>query len=221
MTKTDQSFIDAILKEAPSVSAYQSSLPLIEQLIDNILTEGGSEEDEIHKFKAAMLEEFVDWNEVRIVSPDRLAKYFVKIENGDYKRTALQALLNKIFSRSGSLDYQFLMDFSSNDLEDYLTGIMELRETTIKRVILRVFKKPVPPITTEHEVILELAESSLIPGSEEIKEVFKGYEIEQLESIQILLDQIVEEDASSRDDGSISTAEDFKSKTLKKLLKQT
>jgi hypothetical protein len=173
----------------------------------------------VEKLKKQMLEEFVDWNEVRIVSPDRLSKYFTNLENGEYKRTALQALLNKIFSRSGSLDYQFLMDFESNDLEDYLTGIMELREATIKRVILRVFKKPVPPITTEHEVILEVAGSSLIPGSEEIKEVFKSYEIEQLESIQLLLDQMVEEDAKSRKDDSISMAEDFNSKTLKKILK--
>jgi hypothetical protein len=219
MTDTDQTFIDALLKEAPSVDSYQSSSPLLEQLIDNILTEGGPSDEEVEKLKKQMLEEFVDWNEVRIVSPDRLSKYFTNLENGEYKRTALQALLNKIFSRSGSLDYQFLMDFESNDLEDYLTGIMELREATIKRVILRVFKKPVPPITTEHEVILEVAGSSLIPGSEEIKEVFKSYEIEQLESIQLLLDQMVEEDAKSRKDDSISMAEDFNSKTLKKILK--
>lgn len=220
MTDTDQAFVDALLKEAPSVDSYQSSSPLLEQLIDNILTEGGSSETKVDELKKQMLQEFVDWNEIRIVSPDRLSKYFYDLENGEYKRTALQALLNKIFSRSGSLDYQFLMDFESNDLEDYLTGIMELKETTIKRVILRVFKKPVPPITTEHEVVLEIAECSLIPGSEEIKEVFKNYEIEQLESIQLLLDQIVEEDAASRDDGSIPMADDFKSKTLKKILKE-
>lgn len=219
MTDKDQAFIDALLKEAPPVDTYESSSPLLEQLIDNILTEGGSSDSQVENLKKEMLEEFVDWNEIRIVSPDRLAKYFTGLENGEYKRTALQALLNKIFSRSGSLDYQFLMDFESNDLEDYLTGIMELREATIKRVILRVFKKPVPPITTEHEVILEIAGSSLIPGSEEIKEVFKSYEIEQLEGIQLLLDKIVEEDAKSRKDESIPMAEDFKSKTLKKILK--
>ena len=53
------------------------------------------------------------------------------------------------------------MDFETNDLEDYLTGIMELKESTIKRVILRVFRKAVPPVTSDHEVLLEVAGSSL------------------------------------------------------------
>lgn len=218
MNDQDKSFIDALLNESPSVDSYQSSSPLLEQLIDNILSEGGSENEAIESLKETMLQEFVDWNEVRLVSPDRLASYFEKIDDGDYKRTALQALLNKIFSRSGSLDYQFLMDFETNDLEDYLTGIMELRENTIKRIILRVFKKTVPPITTDHEVVLEIAGSSLIPGSEEIKEVFKDYEVEQLEGIQILLDAIVKEDQEGRDQSQISSVDDFNSKILKKVL---
>jgi len=218
MNDQDKSFIDALLNESPSVDSYQSSSPLLEQLIDNILSEGGSESEAIESLKETMLQEFVDWNEVRLVSPDRLASYFQKINDGDYKRTALQALLNKIFSRSGSLDYQFLTDFETNDLEDYLTGIMELRENTIKRIILRVFKKTVPPITTDHEVVLEIAGSSLIPGSEEIKEVFKDYEVEQLEGIQMLLDTIVKEDQVGRDQTQISSVDDFNSKTLKKVL---
>lgn len=217
-TETDKTFLDALLSEAPGVEAYQSSSPLLEQLIDNILNEGGPAIDEVEKIKEALLKDFVDWNELRLVSPDRLAPFFKDIYNGEYKRTALQALLNKIFSRSGSLDYQFLMDFEANDLEDYLTGIMELKESTIKRLILRVFRKAVPPVTSDHEVLLEVAGSDLIPGSEEIKDVFKDYEVEKLEGLQLILDKIVEEDFDGRDEGHMPLAEDFKSKTLKKVL---
>jgi len=220
MNDKDKTFIDALLKQAPSVEVYQSSSPLLEQLIDNILLEDGPSNEVVTTLKTGLLQEFVDWNEIRIVSSDRLASYFQELINGDYKRMALQALLNKIFSRSGSLDYQFLMDFEANDLEDYLTGIMELRENTIKRLMLRVFKKNVSPVTTDHEIVLEVAGCSLIPGSEDIKTVFKAYQVEQLEGIQLLLNKILKEDLAKREEGQMASVEDFNSPTLKNILAQ-
>ena len=55
----------------------------------------------------------------------------------------------------------------------------------------------------------------------EIKDVFKDYEVEKLEGIQLLLDQMVQEDYEGRDEAHMPLAEDFKSKTLKKVLAKT
>ena len=214
----DERFIEVLLKYAPLVEAYQSSAPLMEQLIDNILSDGEEYvEEQVRSFKQNLLEEFVDWNEVRLVAPDRLMPFFGKLANGDYKRKALQAVLNKIFSRSGSLDYQFMMDFESDDLEDYLAGIMELLEGTRKRLMLRVFRKTVNPVTTDHEVIFEKAQTEHMPGSEEFKVLFSKLSTLELEQIHRLLDKIVHEHGGLSV-GELLSPEDFHSATLTKIL---
>jgi ribosomal protein S16 len=214
----DERFIELLLAFSPVVEAYQSSAPLMEQLIDNILSDGEDFCDTtIRSFKQSILDEFVDWNEVRLVAPDRLMPFFSTLNNGEYKRKALQAILNKIFSRSGSLDYQFMMDFESDDLEDYLAGIMELREGTRKRLMLRVFRKSVNPVTTDHEVIFEKAATDHMPGSEEFKALFSKMPTLELERIHRLLDRIVHEHGGVVA-GELLSPEDFHSEILSKIL---
>ena len=53
MTDLDKSFLEALLTEAPEVEGYQSSSPLLEQLIDNIVSEGGLEMEPLTKSKRA------------------------------------------------------------------------------------------------------------------------------------------------------------------------
>lgn len=216
----DQQLIQHLLKAAPKVVAYEPSGPLLEQLIDNLLVESlGLDDKSLESFKKSLFESFVDWNEVRLVSPDRLTPFFGEGPEADYGRKVIQALLNKIFSRGGSLDHQFLMDFEAEDLEDYLAGIMEMKESTRKRLLLRVFKKNVIPATTEHEVIFEKAGIVLAPGSEEMKELFAGLESLELERIQLMLDKILAENGGD-DDGGFIDPEDFKSATLNRILKK-
>jgi hypothetical protein len=164
------------------------------------------------------MEEFVDWNEVRLVSHDRLERFFSPLNRGEYKRKALQAVLNKIFSRSGSLDYQFMMDFESEDLEDYLAGIMELEEGTRKRLMLRVFRKPVSPVTTDHEIVFEKADTEFMPGSEEMKALFAQMSTLDLERVHMLLDQMVQEHGGLVT-GVFLAPEDFNSSSLDKIIK--
>lgn len=219
LAERDQRFIELLLQHAPQVDTYQSSAPLMEQLIDNIVSDGEVyDEEKVRALKHKLMEEFVDWNEVRLVSHDRLASFFEGLNNGEYKRKALQAVLNKIFSRSGSLDYQFMMDFESEDLEDYLAGIMELQESTRKRLMLRVFRKTVSPVTTDHEIAFEKAETEFVPGSEEMKAFFAKMETTDLERIHMILDQIIVEHGGVTT-GEFIAPEDFHSKTLDEIIK--
>lgn len=212
-------FFELLLAAAPKVKEYESTGSLIDQLIDNILEESLElDEAGIEKFKSRIFEEFVDWNEVRLVSADRLVPYFGTEAAGVYCRKALQALLNKIFSRSGSLDYQFLMDFESEDLEDYLAGIMEMNEGTRKRLLLRVFKKRVSPISTDHEIIFEKAEIEVALG-DDVKNVIAEIEPLDLERLQLLLDKILGENGEV-EPGLLIQPEDFKSITLNRILKK-
>jgi hypothetical protein len=112
------------------------------------------------------------------------------------------------------------MDFEAEDLEDYLAGIMEMKESTRKRLLLRVFKKNVIPATTEHEVIFEKAGVDLAPGSEEMKELFSDLESLDLERIQLMLDKILAENGGQDDDGGFIDPEDFKSVTLTRIIKK-
>jgi hypothetical protein len=213
-----QLFIDLLLSHAPQVDIYQSSAPLMEQLIDNIISDGDVfREEVVRDLKQSLMDHFVDWNEVRLVSNDRLESFFSQLEKGDYKRKALQAVLNKIFSRSGSLDYQFMMDFESDDLEDYLAGIMELQEGTRKRLMLRVFRKAVSPVTTDHEIIFEKADTEFMPGSEEMKVMFSKMETVDLERIHMLLDLMVQEHGGIVT-GEFLSPEDFHSKSLDEIV---
>jgi len=217
----DKDFVQHLLNAAPKVEAYEPSGPLMEQLIDNLLVESlGFDAKALDAFKASLFESFVDWNEVRLVSPDRLTPFFGEGADAEYGRKVIQALLNKIFSRGGSLDHQFLMDFEAEDLEDYLAGIMEMKESTRKRLLLRVFKKNVIPATTEHEVIFEKAGVDLAPGSEEMKELFSDLESLDLERIQLMLDKILAENGGQDDDGGFIDPEDFKSVTLTRIIKK-
>jgi hypothetical protein len=217
----DKDFVQHLLSAAPKVEAYEPSGPLMEQLIDNLLVESlGFDAKALDAFKASLFESFVDWNEVRLVSPDRLTPFFGEGADAEYGRKVIQALLNKIFSRGGSLDHQFLMDFEAEDLEDYLAGIMEMKESTRKRLLLRVFKKNVIPATTEHEVIFEKAGVDLAPGSEEMKELFSDLESLDLERIQLMLDKILAENGGQDDDGGFIDPEDFKSVTLTRIIKK-
>ena len=91
-------FVEMLLQSAPNIAPYESSSSLMEQLIDNIMSDGEIySKEEIDGLKASLLEDFVDWNEIRLVSPDRLKVYFEGLNEGEYKRKVLQAVLNKIF----------------------------------------------------------------------------------------------------------------------------
>lgn len=215
--KRDLAILEVLKNKATPVEEYESNSPLLEQLIENILSEKSNDLDVSQKVQTELLNEFVDWNEIRIVASERLTPFFGVYEDGQYKVKVLQAVLNKIFSRSGSLDYQFLLDFEQDDLEDYLSGIMELNESTRKRLLLRVFKKKVLPVTTDHEIIFEIVGSTFVPGDEVMKELFSGLELGQLEGIKQLLDQIIDEAGPSEE---ILDESNFKSKTLQKILSE-
>lgn len=215
--KRDKAFLDELLKKSKRVSIPESGGSLIENMIDTILLERGEDPTAIDKLKSELMKEFVDWNEIRLVSPDRLEGFFEKLGNGDYKRKVVQALLNKIFSRSGSLDFQFLLDFETDDLEDYLSGIMEMSEETRKLLLVRVFKKNILPISTEHEVIFEMVGTTYSPGDEQMKETFSQLDPEELEGIKNLLDIVLNEQGRM----DYENVEDVKvkSKTLNAILK--
>jgi hypothetical protein len=111
-----------------------------------------------------------------------------------------------------------MMDFESEDLEDYLAGIMELKEGTRKRLMLRVFRKSVVPVTTDHEIVFESAQTDQLPGSEEFKAPFLALEINGLERIHAILDQMVAEHGGITP-GEFLSPEDFNSETLNGILK--
>jgi hypothetical protein len=211
--KRDAKLVEVLQEKALPIKAYDSTLPILEQIIEAILVENEETVNKSQKIKKKLMEEFVDWNELRIVGVERLSPFFQGLSVPDYKLKVLQAVLNKIFSRSGSLECQFLNDFDKSDLEDYLTGIMELKESTRKMLILNVFKKPVLPFVSDHEVIFENCDTTFIPGDDSMVELFEEVEIAKLEGMRLLFDKILIESIESDTD-------DFKSATLSEILKE-
>jgi len=195
--KKDTIFLDHLVSNAKKVKAYESNLSVLEQIIENILSEGESNKPKLDQIFQDLKDYFVDWNEVRIVPIDRLEKFFEGFKEGAYKLKVIQAILNKIFSRTGSLDYKFLIDFEADALEDYLAGIMEMKEDTRKRIILRVFKKSVIPVREEHERIFEKVGTTFSVGDEEMKKAFSKYSLETLEGIKDYLDTVLSKHMSS------------------------
>ncbi|MBF0243763.1 MAG: hypothetical protein HQL31_00635 [Planctomycetes bacterium] len=124
-------------KTAPSPNSKKYA-SILEEALAFIIKEKEADRSIFWSLRDSLMDDFVDWNEVRIASPDRLEKAFAKLKNGESKRKVIQALLNKIFSRSGSLDHQFMLDFSSEALEDYLAGVMEMNEKTRAALIEKV-----------------------------------------------------------------------------------
>ncbi|MBF0196447.1 MAG: hypothetical protein HQL32_01995 [Planctomycetes bacterium] len=216
--KRDSLFLKALIERAPRVSLYESTANLLEQIIDNILSEREEDDSMIQGVKDKLLVEYVDWNEIRLVSPDRLAVFFEALVDGEYKRKVLQAFLNKIFSRTGSLEHSFLNDFEDSDLDDYLAGIMEMREETRKRILLRVFKRHILPISVDHEVIFEIAETTYYPGDEDMKAAFSALSLEELEGVKLLLDEVLSQNKGEIDE--LAPAESFESPLLGEILKE-
>jgi hypothetical protein len=211
--KRDIKLVEILREKSLEVNLENSSLPILEQIIECIMLEHEDTPEKSLEIKKKLMEEFVDWNEVRIVREERLEPFFNDLQNPKYKLKVLQAVLNKIFSRSGSLEYQFLLDLEKGDLEDYLTGIMELNESTRKMLILKVFKKAVLPFTTDHEVIFETFCTEFHPGDDSMMSLFEEVEIEILEGMRLLFDQILIENEESNSD-------DFSSPTLSKIIKE-
>lgn len=209
--KRDSLFIEVLAQNAVKVDPYESTDPILEQIIECVLDQDESDLNVVKEVKNQLLVDFVDWNEVRIVTKERLSPSLKKLTHNDYKVKVLQAVLNKIFSRTGSLECQFLLDFEKNDLEDYLTGIMELTEYSRKRLILRVFKKHVLPFTSDHEVIFETFGSQFVIGDTSMIELFEPYDEVQLQGILELLNTII---------GENKGGDEFSSATLTKFIKK-
>ena len=211
--KRDVKLVEVLREKALEVNLENTSQPVLEQIIECIMLENEDTPAKSHKIKKKLMQEFVDWNEVRIVREERIGPFFGDLQEPEYKLKVLQAVLNKIFSRSGSLEYQFLLDFEKGDLEDYLTGIMELKESTRKMLILKVFKKAILPFTTDHEVIFETCSTTFHPGDDAMISLFEDIEIEKLEGMRLLFDKILSENDESNSD-------EFNSSTLNKIIKE-
>ncbi len=188
--KPETRLLEFLLKNAPEIHEYDSARPLLEQIIENIFLESVASAQDAADLIGELLTSFVDWNEVRIVAPERLLPHFEGVANGDYKIKAMQAFLNKIFSRSGSLDYQFLLEFDLGGLEDYLSGVMEFREKTRKLILLRVFRMPVLPYTIDHEKMLEKIGVEISMGDERVRKEYLQYTTLQLEGMLRVLEQM-------------------------------
>lgn len=190
--KKDLDLVAILAAKARKTAAHQSSQPLLEQVLETMLGEREKDAEAALKAMARLLKEFVDWNEVRIVSQDRLLPFLEDLWGGAYKAKVVQAFLHKIFSRSGSLDVQFMLDLEQEALEDYLAGIMEMREGTRKILLLRIFHKQVLPFTMDHELIFERVGTNFVFGDEEMKGLFAPFDTGALEGILHLLDGILE-----------------------------
>ena len=215
--KRDKSFLDLLLKKSKKAPLAENNGTLLENILDTIMSEKDADPGLTGKTKSELLREFVDWNEIRLVAPYRLLNFFEKHSTGEYKRKVVQALLNKIFSRSGSLDYQFLLDFEGDALEDYLSGIMEMNEETRKLLLVRVFRRPILPISSEQEAVFQMAGTTYVAGDEVMKETFSKLQPEELEGIKALFDQIMSEQGIVPE-GEGETV-DIKSKTLLSIMR--
>lgn len=189
--KKDQEFFDLLLKQSKKVRIPERTGSLLEQIVDVILSEDEKKATLAEETRDKLTTQFVDWNEIRIVMPDRLQPFFSVHKNGDYKLKAVQAVLNKIFSRSGSLAHQFLLDLEIEALEDYLAGIMELSESTRKNIILEAFSLPILPVTLDHEIIFERVGTSYAIGDETSKKIFAELSPEELLGVKQTLDSVL------------------------------
>lgn len=188
--KKDAELFEIIIAKSRSSQPYHSTRPLMEQIIENILLENEKNPASPQKTMEMLLKEFVDWNEVRVVTMERLLPFFKNIESGEAKAKSLQAFLNKIFSRSGSLECQFLLELDVDALEDYLAGIMEFKEGTRKTIIIRVFKKSIFPFTMDHEIVFERVGTMFSIGDEQMRAHFAQFSPEGLEGAYQFLNSV-------------------------------
>ncbi len=190
--KKDSQFLEILAAKARKSPAFDSKASLLEQVLENLLSEGEDRPELARSVMEGLMKDFVDWNEARVSAADRIVPHFSALKDPEYKAKAVQALLGKIFSRSGSLEHQFLIDMETEALEDYLAGIMELREDTRKNLMLRVMNRPTLPITARHEIILERVGTMFTLGDEQIKKTLLEHPPAVLDGIKNLLDTVLD-----------------------------
>ncbi len=120
----------------------EGDLPQLEELVLTLLAYDGSWKQGIRAL-AACQEQYVDWNEVRVSSPDEMAEIteIGKLPRVKEKAETLVKVLDRVFLDHNRIALSFGPD-QGEEAKKYLTGIRELASIARGVFLYRYFKYP-------------------------------------------------------------------------------
>lgn len=120
----------------------EGDLPQLEELVLTLLAYDGSWRQGMRAL-SAFQEQYVDWNEVRVSSPDEMAEIpeIGKLPKVKDKAEALVKVLDRVFLDHNRIALAFGPD-QGEDAKKYLTGIRELASIARGVFLYRCFKYP-------------------------------------------------------------------------------
>jgi len=84
----------------------------------------------------AISDSFVDWNELRVTRPPKLADYLGEVTDPREKAQAIHDVLNNIFEGTHDLELGFLREATAEEARDFLTGLAGLTPAMVTEVII-------------------------------------------------------------------------------------
>ncbi len=118
----------------------EGDLPQLEELVLTLLAYDGSWKQGVRAL-ASFQQQYVDWNEVRVSSPDEMAEIpeIGKLPKVKEKAEALVKVLDRVFLDHNRIGLAFGPD-QGEDAKKYLTGIRELPSLARGVFLYRYFK---------------------------------------------------------------------------------
>lgn len=150
----------------------EGDLPQLEELVLTLLAYDGSWKQGMRAL-SAFRDQYVDWNEVRVSSPEEMAEIpeIGKLPRVKDKAEALVKVLDRVFLDHNRIELAFGPD-QGEDAKRYLTGIKELPSMARGVFLYRYFKYP--KAVAEAGVTRVLRRLELIPqgANEEVAQRF-------------------------------------------------
>ncbi len=120
----------------------EDDLPQLDELVLAILAYDGCWKQGLRAL-SIFREQYVDWNEIRVSSPDEMAEVpeLAKIPTIREKAEVLVKVLDRVFLDHNKIDLTFTQE-QAEDAKRYLTGIRELPFVARGVFLYRFFKYP-------------------------------------------------------------------------------
>lgn len=129
----------------PKVTVRRSPL---EELLIGIVSDGGSER-RAEASLGRLMEDFVDWNEVRVGSAADIAASLDGIQNPIATGEHIRMVLERISLHNNELQLDFLGEATPETAASLVNGIAGFPESALSRVTMLMFKHDTFPPTTQ------------------------------------------------------------------------
>ncbi len=126
---------------------WRNPLPAIDELVSTILSQNTNDRNRDIAF-FALKDHFSTWEEVRDADPKTVQELIRPAGLANQKGPRIQAVLKQITAERGSLDLNFLKDYSAQDAQDWLTRFKGVGPKTASIVLQFSLDIPAFPVDT-------------------------------------------------------------------------